>query len=160
MAAPRLRRQFMRAVVNPGVALVLRSPAHPLLSGSLLLLTIRGQKTGLLHQLPVQFAREDGVLYVMPGRPRGKRWWRNLLGGAPVAVHLAGRRLNGTAEAFEGAKYPEAIRGGLEAYFRRFPAAARLHRVRRRADGTLDPADLEHAAIDAVLVRIRPSPSI
>lgn len=151
-----LGRQFMRAVINPGVALVLCSRAHRLLSGSLLLLTIRGRKTGLPHSLPVQYADAGGVLYVLPGNPRQKQWWRNLNGGAPIDLRLAGRALTGHAEALAGAGYSAQIRQGLETYFKRFPAAARLHGVRRRTDGSFDPEDLQHAAVDAVVVRIRP----
>ncbi len=153
---PRTAGQWlMRVLVNPGVALVLRSPAHGLLSGSLMLLTVRGRKTGREHTLPVQYAPDGDLVYVIPGAPRLKRWWRNLAEGAPVRVHLRGSEVEGRAEVLTGGADPEAVIEGLKVYFERFPAAARMRGVRRMPGGAFTPESLRAAASQAVVVRIR-----
>ena len=78
---------------------MLRSPAHRVLSGRLLLLTYRGRVTGRLHTIPVGYARAGDRLTVPIGTAPGKRWWRNVRGGAPVTVRLRGVDVPATAEA-------------------------------------------------------------
>ncbi len=43
---------------NRLVALLLRSPAHPLLSRQLALITVTGRRTGREHTLPIGYKRE------------------------------------------------------------------------------------------------------
>lgn len=88
--------------VNPLVGLVLRSPAHRLLSGSLLLLTVTGRRSGRSFTFPVGYAQRGDRLTVTAAWPERKRWWRNLRGGAPVTVLLRGTRRTGTATAHGG----------------------------------------------------------
>ncbi len=139
--SPPAFRQVMR-VVNPLVALVLRSPVHGLFGGSLLLLTLRGRRTGREHTFPVLYAAAGDVLYVMPGRPHLKRGWRNLVGGAPVRVRMRCRDLNGRADLLAGDANPNEVGRALAIYFTRFPSAAWMRRVRRLPDDTFDPHDL------------------
>jgi hypothetical protein len=75
---------FMNKFVNPLVRLILRSPLHGLMDGSLLLIIYRGRKSGKDYTLPVQYARDGSTIYIVPGMPEKKTWWRNLRGGAPV----------------------------------------------------------------------------
>jgi hypothetical protein len=89
---------------NPVVRAVLRSPAHRLLSGRVLLLTYTGRRTGEQHTIPVQYARDGEALVVTVGWPERKVWWRNLRGpGAQVGLTLAGRRRDALAEVRETA---------------------------------------------------------
>jgi hypothetical protein len=90
-AAPRARRfGLFNHLINPIVRTVLRSPAHRLLSHRLLLLTYCGRVTGRTHTIPLGYERSDDRLTVPIGRAPGKRWWRNVRGGADVTVRLAG----------------------------------------------------------------------
>jgi hypothetical protein len=75
---------FMNHLVNPIVRLILRSPVHRLLSGSIALITYRGRKSGKTYTLQAQYVQADGLIYILPGAPEQKTWWRNLRGGAPV----------------------------------------------------------------------------
>ena len=59
-------------VVNPVVRTLLRSPAHRLLSGSLLLLDDTGRRSGRRYVLPVAYAGDD--LVVVVGQPATKSW--------------------------------------------------------------------------------------
>jgi len=77
------------------------------------------------------------VVYIVPGMPEQKTWWRNLRGGAPVELTLNGRAV----VLKDGAEIP-AIANALRLYLERFPAAARLHAVGVQADGAFDAADL------------------
>jgi F420H(2)-dependent quinone reductase len=87
----------LNRTVNPIVRAVLRSPAHPLLSGHLMLLTVTGRRTKRTFTFPVAYAQDGDRLTVTLDWPERKRWWRNLRGGAPVAVVLRGVRRTGTA---------------------------------------------------------------
>jgi hypothetical protein len=97
MGADRKGFFLLNRVVNPLVRLVLRSPLHPVLSRRLALITVTGRRTEQRFTIPVGYRREAGVVSVHAGTPNRKRWWRNLRGGAPVAVRLAGRGHRGWA---------------------------------------------------------------
>ena len=97
---------------------LLRSPLHGLLSGSLLLVTYTGRRTGRTFTIPVLYAEVGVDLVVYVGRSREKVWWRNLRGGAPVRVRLRGEELAGTGTAV--VDDPEL----REKYLARFPRAA------------------------------------
>jgi len=118
--------RIMNRFVNPLVRGVLRSPIHGLLSGSLLLLTYKGRRTGRRHSLPVMYAERDGELVVFAGLPREKRWWRNFRGGAPLDVVLRGRRLEAHGEAILDDH--DAIAAAWTAYTAKFPKAAAARR--------------------------------
>ncbi|OGN83288.1 MAG: hypothetical protein A2X23_12265 [Chloroflexi bacterium GWC2_73_18] len=148
-SAPPLRRAG-----NAFVRLLLRSPLHPILSGAVMLVSVRGRVSGREFSLPVQYARAERNLYVWVGGHDRKTWWRNLEGGAPVKVRLAGVDLEGTGEALRGERDGEAVERGLRAYLSRFPAAARAHGITRGQDGTFDAASLAAAVERAVIVRI------
>jgi|SRR5271166_186208 len=84
---------------NRAVELLLRSPAHRLASGHLLLITVRGRRSGREHTLPVGY-RQDGELLRIPVMwPERKLWWRNLREAAPVRVRLRGREVSGSGRA-------------------------------------------------------------
>jgi hypothetical protein len=111
---------WLNRLVNPAVRGLLRSPAHRLVSGSLLLLSYRGRRTGTWHTLPVQYAQDGGVLYVLPARPERKAWWRGLREPSRVRVLLRGRPLDAVAGVVDD---PARLDEGVRAYLRRFPRA-------------------------------------
>lgn len=95
-------RRWMNAVARPVVTSLLRSPLHRLLSGSLLLLTVHGRRTGRSYTLPVSYSRSDDELRIVSTPDR--TWWRNLRGGATVDVWLAGHERRGMAEIVPAAQ--------------------------------------------------------
>jgi deazaflavin-dependent oxidoreductase (nitroreductase family) len=95
---------------------LLRSPLHRLASGSLLLITYRGRRSGRRFTIPVMYAKREGTLTVFVGRPERKKWWRNLRGGAEVEVRFRGRRLRGQAEVVGDS-------AAVETYLERYPRA-------------------------------------
>lgn len=84
---------------NLFVILLLRSPLHRLVSGSLVLVGYRGRRSGRRFTVPVTYAETGGDLIIFVGHAERKSWWRNLRGGAEVEVRLRGRRQLGHATA-------------------------------------------------------------
>jgi len=109
----------LQSLGNPFVRVILHSPLHGLLSGSLLLVTYTGRRSGRMFTIPVLYVEDGADLLVYVGRSAEKVWWRNLREGAPVHVRLRGRELAGTATAAVGDA------GLRELYLARFPRAAK-----------------------------------
>jgi len=85
--------------VNPVVTAILRSPFHRILSGSLLILTFTGRRTGRAYTFPVGYARVGETIVLFTDRA----WRRNLAGqeGAPVTLCIQGHQRTGTAMLVE-----------------------------------------------------------
>jgi hypothetical protein len=124
---------FRNRLVNPVVRLLLRSLLHPMLSRSLMILSYQGRKTGRWRSLPCMYARDGQDLYVVPGQPGRKVWWRNLRQPTPVRLRLQGRDLEGIATASSD---PKAVAAGLGQYLARYRKAAKPLGVRLDANGT------------------------
>jgi deazaflavin-dependent oxidoreductase (nitroreductase family) len=83
----RPRRARIMNAVNVIMRLVLRLPFPTPLSGSLMLLSLTGRKTGRAYRQPVSYVRVGAVLLT----PGGGRWKLNVREGQPVHVRLRGR---------------------------------------------------------------------
>jgi deazaflavin-dependent oxidoreductase (nitroreductase family) len=106
--------------VNPVVRRLLRSRLHRVLSGSVLLLSYTGRRTGVRRELPVVFARIDDGYVVVAGQPGTKTWWRTFSGGArPVTVTVGGSRRRCRAQLLEPGT--DEHRRAVAAYRRRYP---------------------------------------
>jgi deazaflavin-dependent oxidoreductase (nitroreductase family) len=125
---------IMNGLANRTMKLVLRSRLHGLVSRRAMLITVSGRKTGRLYTTPVNYVCEGDTITVVSRTHR--KWWRNLRGGAPVAVRVAGKDLKGVGEVVVDDK--EAVAGALLALHPRYSA----ERAARRAQ-------------DRVLVRIK-----
>jgi deazaflavin-dependent oxidoreductase (nitroreductase family) len=145
---------FMNKIVNPLVRLILRSPMHKLMSDSLLVITCCGRKTGREYRLPVQYAQAGNMLYIVPGMPEQKTWWRNLKEAAPVRLTLRGQSVAGTGVVLKPDKDEEAIVEGLGKFLRRFPGMAKVEGIRAEADGSYSAEQLRRAALQAVVIRV------
>ena len=134
---------------NSFMTFMLRSPIHGVMSGSTMLITVTGRKTGKSITTPVNYYREGDTVWVISNRER--TWWRNLKGGAPVKLHLRGQDVNGTGEVLldEAAVAPQ-----IGEYVRHLPMSARALGV-HVVDGQPDPADLERLAKEKVMIKIR-----
>ena len=143
----RLGRKWF-AVINPLMALVLKSPLHFLFSGNIMLLTFTGRGSGCIYTTPVRYIRSEDTIHCFTSQRT--RWWRNMAGGARVTLQVAGKTVSCMAIAiFDD---PETVRPALEIYLRRFPQDAVYHYVRLNADVTLNTDDLARAAHSAVLI--------
>jgi deazaflavin-dependent oxidoreductase (nitroreductase family) len=122
-AASRVRPNGPPRFVNRAMLALLRSPLHGVVSGSVLALAVTGRRTGTRLAFPVQYARDGDRLVVAAVGAAGKRWWRNLRGGAPVEIVLRGRRMRGSGRVLDG----EPAAAALRVWAARYPrATARL----------------------------------
>lgn len=138
---------------NPFVDWILRSPLHGLMSGSTMLISYTGRRSGETYTTPVNFVRDGQTLLSVS--PREHSWWKNLRGkdGAPVAVRVRGVDFKGVGRAFEGEATVED--GGLLTVLQRVPAYRRHWKVESTLKGQpIDPEDLSRIARDNVLVRV------
>jgi hypothetical protein len=80
-------RARIMAAVNVPMRLLLGLPFRTPLSGSLMLLTFRGRRTGKRYRQPVSYVAYDGDLLT----PGGGRWKLNLDPGEPISANVGGR---------------------------------------------------------------------
>ncbi|HEX9095184.1 MAG TPA: nitroreductase/quinone reductase family protein [Candidatus Dormibacteraeota bacterium] len=143
---------LQRHVGNPIVAAILRSPVHGLLSRSVMLLTLRGRRTGAWHTVPVGYVAQERALDVLVANRQVKAWWRNLEGGAPVELVLRGRTMRATAQALTFEREPRAFTLALRNYVARNPHGARLVGIR----DVEDVAGLRSVAGTVAMVKVHP----
>jgi deazaflavin-dependent oxidoreductase (nitroreductase family) len=139
-------------LINPTMRLLLRSPLHGIVSGSLMLITFTGRRSGRRYTTPVRYLQSGDVVRCFTASE--SKWWRNLKGGAEVALRIRGRDRRYHAVAIDDD--PARVRAGLEEYLRQFPQDAAYHDIRLIGRRTPDPTDLDRAARAAVIVEARP----
>ena len=113
----------MNHVVNPVLRPILRGPLGRLLGRHLAVLRYIGNRTGKTHQVVVQYVRAGDDVWIMPGQPDHKVWWRNLRAAAPVEIWLAGERRQGLARAMNRSDQSDEFAQGLTTYRTHFPRA-------------------------------------
>ena len=72
--------------MNGVVGRTLRSPLHPVFSRSVLILTMRGRKSGRELAFPVSYAKDGDVILL----GCDFTWWHNLNPEAPVELYIQG----------------------------------------------------------------------
>jgi hypothetical protein len=140
------------AIINPIMRLLLRSPAHVLLSNSLMLITFTGRKSGKQFTTPVRYIQTGKMVRCFTAAEN--QWWRNLRSGARVSLLIKGQKSAYHAQAiFDN---PAVIKKQLVSYLALFPQDAAYHDVRLNKDKSLNEQDLEQAARAAVVVEAVP----
>jgi len=139
-------------IINPIMRLVLRSPMHGFLSGSVMLITFTGRNSGRIFTTPVRYVRVGDKVRCYTSSEN--QWWRNMRGGADVVLRIAGedRRYRATAIAGD----PPVVKEALQHYLELFPQDAAYHEIRLNQDKSLVAEDLERAAKQAVVVEAMP----
>ena len=140
---------------NPLVIALLKSSLHSLMSKDVMLITFTGRRSGRSYTTPVSYVREGQTVRCFTSG--GTAWWRNLRGGASVSLRIRGEETRGYAEAIRGE--PKRIADALEAFLARLPRDAAYYDIALDSNRKPDPADLERAAQDMVLVEIALNPS-
>ncbi len=140
------------AIINPMVGLLLRSPLHAFWSGSLLLMTFTGRKSGRRFTTPLRYVQDGKRVRCFSSS--SSRWWRNLRGGAAVTLRLQGREQAFRARVVEGD--PAELERWLRACLGRFPQDAAYHGIRLDEDGSLVAEDVRRAAREAIMVVAEP----
>ena len=143
-------------MVNRLAAWILRSPFSSLFDRSVMLISVKGRRTGREYTLPVNYADDGDGIWVIPGNPERKTWWRNLEAETPVRLRCRGTDLVRTAKAFRGETDPATVEKGLRVYLRRFPRCARAFGI-ENGEAEIADARLEEAVRRTVIVRILPN---
>ncbi|MDQ2747956.1 MAG: nitroreductase/quinone reductase family protein [Actinomycetota bacterium] len=122
MADPSIAGWVRAQVANPVLRTLLRSPAHRVLSGSLLLLDYSSRRSGQRCVFPVQYALRGDDVIVIAGQHRTKTWWRHFdTRPQHVTVHLRGRAASMAAQRLTPGTDDEER--ATRAYLERFPKA-------------------------------------
>jgi hypothetical protein len=140
-------------LANPILRPLLHGPAGHRLGRRLALIRYPGRLTGRIYELPVQFARNGDRIWILPGSPEHKTWWRNLRGGADVNLVLAGHDTRGHAMVIDRRRQPEFAEG-LTAYLRAVPHARRALGLPKHASPSPGDTELRQISDSAVLVRV------
>jgi hypothetical protein len=139
-------------VINPMMALMLRSPLHPMMSASLLVLSYQGRRTGRTITLPLRYAKSgDGWVCFTSD---DAKWWRNFEEPRPVSVVVSGRTVRGIAST-QRVTTGESL-DELRAFLVQFPQDAAYHDV-AVAGSVPSEGDLQRATARAIRLRIRPA---
>jgi hypothetical protein len=125
-------------LVNLPMRLLLQLPFATPLSRQLMLLYVKGRKTGRTYRQPVSYVR-DGETLLTPG---GGRWKLNLRDGECIRIRLAGRDLLARPQLVTDAIEIEAL---LETMIRKNPRIASFAPV-VGPEGEIDSARVESAA--------------
>ena len=133
---------------NSFISFLLRSPLHRMMSGSTMLITVTGRKSGRPITTPVNYYQEGDTLWVISNRER--TWWRNLKGGASLKLRLRGQEVDGFGEAV---LVESEVAAQIGEYVRHLPISVRSLGV-HMLNGQPDPADLSRLAQERVMVRI------
>jgi hypothetical protein len=134
---------------NDFMSWVLRSPLHGMLSDGMMLITITGRKTGKKFTFPVGYYRENGFLWVITSRDR--TWWKNLRGGAEVALLLKRKPVTAFAEPDLNA---DSVEARMYEYVRHVPQAAKPLGIRVE-NGNANAEDIARTAKERLFVRIK-----
>jgi len=134
---------------NGFMSWVLRSPLHGMLSNGMMLITVTGSKTGKKYTTPVEYFREDELLWVMTSRDR--TWWKNLRGGAEVSLLLKRKPVTAIAEPDLDAK---AVEARMVEYIKHVPQAAKPLGIRIE-NGKANAEDIARTAEDRLFVKIK-----
>lgn len=92
------------------------------LGRTLVLLRVTGTVSGRSYELPVQFARQDEVVVILPGGAEHKTWWRNLEHPARLSLWIDGGWKQAVARVVrvgDGASFEDA----RAVYLHRWPSS-------------------------------------
>lgn len=147
---PPIPKSLFEHLINPVMRRLLRSPLHGLVSGSLVLITVTGRKSGREYTTPVGYEQRQDTLFITSQTDR--RWWTNVRGGATVEVRLRGERRSGVATVIED---DEAVTDYVQAYIERHGLDS-VNRLALAIDGDEVPsrAALASGLAETVVVRV------
>ncbi len=139
-------------IINRAMRLLLRSPLHPLVSGSLMLISFKGRVTGRTYTTPVRYVRDGEKIRCHTSRDAG--WWPNLKHEPAVVLRIRGRDVPCSASVIDDD--PATVRTLLASYLAEFPGDAVYHDVGLGKDGSPLPEDLDRAATHSIIVEATP----
>ncbi len=136
-------------IVNRTVKFVLRSPLHGIVDKQILLITFTGRKSGKTYTTPVSYSQSGDQVYIFSHAD----WWKNLLNGVPVTLHIRGRDLQGLAEPI--AEDKQAVAAGLSQHLQKVPSDARYYGVTFDDHKNPRVEEVKQAAQTVVMIRVQ-----
>lgn len=103
----------LTAVANRLLVPLLLSRAGRTLGHRLAVVEYTGRRTGRTHRLVTRYTRKGTAVVITVGFPQRKTWWRNLEGGRPVRLWLAGEEQRAYGRVVQG---DDALRVVAEPY--------------------------------------------
>lgn len=104
-------RVVNRLIVVPGFQMGFGRIISNPITGKIMVMGVRGRKTGKMRYVPVSYARRDGKIYCYQGKETRGQWYLNILANPEVEVLLPQGRCSGRAEEIpEGTERLEAMR--------------------------------------------------
>jgi hypothetical protein len=130
---------------------LLRSPLHGLFSGNIMVMHIRGVKSGKLYRVPVNYVtvEDECRKRLLVTSERQRTWWCNLRDRIKLDLTFKGKQTPATAQAFVG---QTEVSTGLRAYFQASPRSARFFGIDLTPEGTVQVDDLNQLAEDRVVI--------
>lgn len=150
MQAPAPPNRLLMAFANIFVRLLLRSPFHGVMSGSTLLLTYTGRKSGKRYTIPVSYLRTGDVVTVLSFRTRV--WWKQLQADRSVIVEIQRRRFAGAATVITNDQ--DAIVEALRAHLAAHPSLAKGYHIPLNVAGNPAPEAIRQVAQGIALIQI------
>ncbi|MDE2836665.1 MAG: hypothetical protein OXL97_04055 [Chloroflexota bacterium] len=98
--------------VNAAIARVVRSPLHPLLLGTIIVIRCEGRRTGRTYLVPVVCRPSGGGALHALTSVRAV-WWRNIESGAPATVYHRGRERQARIDVVRGIDDPSEVERAL-----------------------------------------------
>lgn len=140
--------------MNPLVVRLLRSPLHRLASAGLMVLQVRGVRSGTLHEFPVGYQRSGNEVTVLVSKAPRKQWWRNFSHPHSATLTLRGTEFEGRGQLMN--KDSTEFRDVLIATLLRVPGLHRQFGISRKFDGQLSDSEWAkvRAQAEAVLFTI------
>ena len=135
--------------VNQAMKFILRSPAHGMVSKSVLLITFKGRKSGKSYTTPVSYSQNNGQVTIFTHA----NWWKNLRNDAPVSLRIRGRELQGLPEPV--AEDKQTVASGLAAHLRKVPSDAKYYEVSFDDQENPNAEEVQKAAQTVVMIRIQ-----
>ena len=137
--------EFLFPLINRMMALLLRSPLHGLMSGSVMTIYFTGRRSGRALSTPVRYLRDEaGAVTCLTTQDTA--WWQNFIDPAEVGLQIGGRRVAAIARSETGdrARIEAALRTALD----RFPGDAPYHRLTRSpTEAAFAAAVAEHVLV-------------
>ena len=132
--------------------MTLHSPAHFVVSDSILVIKYTGRKSGKSYEIPVRYVEKDGVVKCYTDKRAG--WWPNLRDNPSVIFRLRGQdRKFATRVLIDDF---ETLKKELTDYLNKYPEDAVYHDVRLDSNKKPRQSDIDISANSAVVVYATP----
>jgi len=127
---------------------LLKSPVQGMFSGNTMIIHYTGRKSGKAYHTPVDYLMIKDTLITVSYKRR--TWWRNLRRGADVKLLLKGKMVPARAEVVED---DQGVAEGLKEFAVENPPKARMIGISFNNDRQPEPASIQKAVKDRVIVR-------